>query len=183
MSAIIIGLFLFALDNTILADVQPKIATEFGAVNRVAWLAVAFMIPTLALMLPNGQLFQTFNIKWLYIAGVVTFEIGSAICGAAPTMTVLIFGRAIAGVGCTLIYTGSLMLITINTTERERYISGLRGVNVGRCIWDLWGRRGVPARFWDRLSEGRWLLVMRVGDGRFTLTFPSAGLLLLFRSS
>jgi MFS family permease len=126
MSSIIIGLFLFALDTTILADVQPKIATEFDAVNRVAWLAVALMIPSLGLMLPNGQIFQTFNVKWLYIAGVVTFEIGSALCGAAPTMTFLIFARAIAGVGCTLIYTGSLVLITINTTERERYPSQLQ---------------------------------------------------------
>ena len=123
MSAILLGLFLFALDNTILADIQPKIVTEFNSVDRVAWLAVAMMIPTLAMMLPNGQLFQTFNAKWLYISGVILFEIGSALCGGAPTMTFLIFARAIAGVGCTLIYTGSLVLITVNTSERERYAS------------------------------------------------------------
>ena len=57
----------------------------------------------------------------MYIFGVVTFEIGSAVCGAAPTMTVLIFGRALAGLGGTFIYSGSLVLITGHTDKIERY--------------------------------------------------------------
>ena len=120
MFSILIGLFLFALDNTILADVQPKIATDFGAVDKVAWLGVAMLIPTLALMLPSGQIFETFDVKWLYILGIVTFEAGSAICGAAPSMTILIVGRAVAGFGNAFIYTGSLVLITVNTNVMER---------------------------------------------------------------
>jgi MFS family permease len=121
--AILIGLFLFALDNTILADVQEKIVDEFGSVDKVAWLAVAFMIPTAGLTLPNGQIFQAFNAKWLYIFGVATFEAGSALCGAAPNIIVFIFARGIAGLGAAFIYSGSLFLITVNTNEMERHFA------------------------------------------------------------
>lgn len=54
---------------------------------------------------------------------VVLFEAGSALCGAAPNINALIVGRVLAGLGATGIYTGSLFLISVNTTEEERYFS------------------------------------------------------------
>jgi MFS family permease len=120
MVSILVGLFLFALDNTIVADVQPAIVEEFQAVDKIAWLATAFFLSGTALMLPFGQFFQIFNAKWFYILGIVVFEVGSAICGAAPNINALIVGRAIAGIGATAIYTGSLFLISVNTSEAER---------------------------------------------------------------
>ena len=108
------------MDNTIVADVQPAIVEEFQAVDRIAWLASAFFLSGTALMLPFGQLYQIFNAKWLYILGILVFEVGSAICGAAPNMSALIVGRAIAGIGATSIYTGSLFHISVNTNEQER---------------------------------------------------------------
>lgn len=47
----------------------------------------------------RGKLFGIFSAKWLYLASVVLFEIGSALCGAAPNMNAFIVGRAIAGLG------------------------------------------------------------------------------------
>jgi len=120
MVSILVGLFLFALDNTIVADVQPAIVEEFQAVDKIAWLATAFFLSGTALMLPFGQFFQIFNAKWFYILGILVFEVGSAICGAAPNINALIVGRAIAGIGATAIYTGSLFLISVNTSEAER---------------------------------------------------------------
>jgi MFS family permease len=117
---------------------------DFGAVDKVAWLAVAFMTPSLAFMLSNGQLFQTFNIKWMYIAGVVIFEAGSALCGAAPSMTILILGRVIGGIGSTFIYTGSIVLITVNTNESERFGSCKAGNDFSdRYIWGWLERPGA----------------------------------------
>ena len=114
---------MFALDSTIVADVQPKIVDDFGAVELLPWLALAFMIPSVGLMLPNGQLFQTFNAKWLYITGVVIFEVGSALCGAAPNIIVFIIARAVSGIARAFIYSGTLFLISVNTNETERYTS------------------------------------------------------------
>ena len=48
------------------------------------------------------------NAKWLYISCIIIFEVGSAVCGAAPSMDALIVGRAICGLGGTGMYTGVL---------------------------------------------------------------------------
>ena len=141
MFAFLIGLFLFALDNTIVADVQPAIVNDFQSVDKISWLATAFFMATvgmspkfplrfvlrtflmIATVLPFGQMSMIFPAKWFYIAMVVLFEAGSALCGGAPNMNVLIIGRVLAGLGATGIYTGSLFLISVNTTEEERFSS------------------------------------------------------------
>src|SRR5262245_29795373 len=51
MFAFLVGLFLFALDNTIVADVQPAIVNDLQAVDKISWLATAFFLPP-AGMLP-----------------------------------------------------------------------------------------------------------------------------------
>jgi MFS family permease len=99
IAAILIGLFLFSLDNTIVADIQPAIVEDFQSVDQIAWLAAGFFLSASTLTLPFGQLYQVFNAKWLYISSVVIFEVGSALCGGAPNMAALIVGRAIAGIG------------------------------------------------------------------------------------
>lgn len=65
-------------------------------------------------------MYGQFDPKWLYIYCVLGFEIGSAVCGAAPSMNALIIGRAIAGLGGAGMYLGVVMLLSIFTTETER---------------------------------------------------------------
>jgi len=119
--SILVGLFLFSLDNTIVANVQPTIIEQFQAVDQIAWVATGYFISKASLTLSSGQLFQMFNAKWLYVASVIIFEVGSTISGAAPNINVLIIGRVISGIGATGIYTGSLFLLSVNTSEQERY--------------------------------------------------------------
>jgi MFS family permease len=89
-------------------------------VDKISWLASAFFLSGTALMLPFGQFFQIFNAKWFYILSILVFEVGSALCGGAPNMNALIVGRAIAGIGATGIYTGSMFLLSVNTSDHER---------------------------------------------------------------
>src|SRR5947207_12169763 len=122
MFSFLVGLFLFALDNTIVADIQPAIVDEFHSVDKIPWLATAFFLSatgttirpfsflTIAFILPLGRFCAIFNAKWLYIISVAIFELGSALCGAAPNMNALIIGRTIAGLGAVGIYTGSIFL-------------------------------------------------------------------------
>ena len=65
-------------------------------------------------------MYGTFNAKHNYVIAVVLFEIGSAICGAANMMDVLIFGRALAGLGGAGLYVGVLTLLSALTTPQER---------------------------------------------------------------
>ncbi|KAG9233585.1 major facilitator superfamily domain-containing protein [Amylocarpus encephaloides] len=110
--SILSSTFLFALDNTIVADIQPVIVLHFNDVKNLTWL--------------SGKIFGQFNAKWTYILCVVLFELGSAVCGAAPSMDALIIGRAICGVGGSGMYVGVMTLLAATTTinERPMYIGG-----------------------------------------------------------
>jgi len=124
--AILSSTFLFALDNTIVADVQPAIVLHFGSVDKLAWLSVAFLVGAAATNLVWGKIYGQFNSKWMYIFCVFLFELGSAVCGAAPNMDALIIGRAICGVGGSGMYVGVMTLLASTTTMHERpmYVGG-----------------------------------------------------------
>ena len=114
------SMFLYALDNTIVADVVPSITKDLGNSELLPWLSVGFMIGGVAVALPFGKLFGLYNVKWLYIISLALFMIGSALCGAAPTMNAMIVGRVIAGIGGNGMYLGVITLLSVNTTEQER---------------------------------------------------------------
>lgn len=112
--------FLYGLDTTIAADVQPNIVKSLGQIQKLTWIGAGFPLGSVATILPIGYAYGLFNIKHFYIISVILFEIGSAICGAAPTMDALIVGRVIAGSGGAGMYLGVLNYISVFTTIRER---------------------------------------------------------------
>jgi hypothetical protein len=77
--SILSSTFLFALDNTIVADIQPVIVMHFNDVKNLTWLSIAFLIGAAATNLIWGKIFGQFNAKWTYILCVLLFELGSAI--------------------------------------------------------------------------------------------------------
>lgn len=82
------------------------------------------MIGGVSFVLPFGSLYALFDAKKLYIGSVVTFSVGSALCGAAPSLNAFIVGRVIAGVGGIGMYLGVMTLLSVNTslTERPMYL-------------------------------------------------------------
>jgi MFS family permease len=107
---VLVGLYatalLYGLDTTITADVQAAVLSSLGQLPKLGWLGIGFPMGSAATILPIGVSYGLFNIKWLYIASIILFELGSALCGAAPTMTALIVGRVIAGIGGAGMYLG-----------------------------------------------------------------------------
>lgn len=80
----------------------------------------------------RGQCYANFDAKYIYILCVALFEVGSAICGAAPAMDALIVGRAICGIGGSGMYAGVMTLLSVTTSEHERPIYfGLTGLTWG----------------------------------------------------
>lgn len=73
----------------------------------------------------RGKLYCHFDIKVIFIAAICLFEVGSAVCGAAPTMNAMIVGRAICGVGGGGIYIGTINILTAFTelSRRPFYMS------------------------------------------------------------
>ncbi|KAF2802515.1 MFS general substrate transporter [Mytilinidion resinicola] len=132
VTAILSSVFLFALDQTIVADVQPNIIAEFGSIDKLPWLSVSFLLGNASTNLFWGRIYGQFNPKWIYVLCVAIFEIGSTVCGAAPSMNALIIGRALAGLGGGGMYLGVMMMLSLFTTplERAKYI-GIIGVVFG----------------------------------------------------
>lgn len=130
--SVLISTFLFALDNTIVADIQPAIVERFGQVSKLSWLSVAFLVAAIGTNLFWGKMYSQFDAKYMYLFTVFLFEAGSAICGAANSMDLLIFGRALCGLGGVGLYAGVMTLLSVTTTEHERpmYI-GLTGLTWG----------------------------------------------------
>ncbi|KAL3481331.1 major facilitator superfamily domain-containing protein [Aspergillus californicus] len=120
MSSILSSIFFYALDNTVVADIQPVIINDLGELDKLTWLSVAFLLGATATNLIWGKVYGQFNAKWTYILNVLVFEIGSAICGAAPSMNVMIVGRALCGVAGAGLYVGVMTLIAMTTTMPER---------------------------------------------------------------
>lgn len=124
--ALYVGTFVYGLDTTIAADVQGAVVERFGHVEQLAWIGTGFPLGSIAVITFWGKLYGTFNMKWSFAVAMVTFQVGSAVCGAAPTMTALIVGRVIAGAGGAGIFMGTLQYFTALSLPRERgtYLSG-----------------------------------------------------------
>ncbi|KAJ5201513.1 Major facilitator superfamily domain general substrate transporter [Penicillium cinerascens] len=154
LASILASTFLYALDATVVADLQPVIVRDLGGVTKLSWLSVAFLLSATATNLIWGRVYGHFNTKWFYIFHVALFEVGSAICGAAPSINVMILGRAIAGVGGSGLYVGCMTLIAMTTTISERpvYISctGLSwglGIVLGPVIGGAFSESSVGWRW------------------------------------
>lgn len=153
--SILASTFLYALDATVVADLQPVIVQELGGIEKIPWLSVAFLLSATATNLVWGRMYGHFTAKWFYIFHVTIFEVGSAICGAAPSIYVMILGRAIAGVGGSGLYLGCMTLIATTTTiiaERPIYISctGLTwglGIVLGPVIGGAFSESSVGWRW------------------------------------
>jgi MFS family permease len=86
-------------DRTIVAVAIPAISNDFKSIQDIAWYGSAYMLTGACSMPICGRLYQIYSTKWTFLVSILVFEIGSAICGAAPNSIALILGRAIAGLG------------------------------------------------------------------------------------
>ena len=93
--ALCLSVFCMALDNTIISTAIPRITDEFKAIDDVGWYGSAYLLTTCAFQLFFGKLYTFLSIKWVYIVAIAIFEVGSAVCGAAPNSPALIVGRAV----------------------------------------------------------------------------------------
>ncbi|TPX18617.1 uncharacterized protein E0L32_002474 [Thyridium curvatum] len=152
--SILSSIFLYALDATVVADIQPVIVKEFNSIADLSWLSNAFLLTATATNMVWGRIYGQFNSKWFYIFNVALFEVGSALCGAAPNMSAMIVGRAICGIGGAGLYVGCMTLIAATTSMRERplYVSGTGftwglGIVLGPIIGGAFDRSSVGWRW------------------------------------
>jgi MFS family permease len=127
-----LALFLVALDRTIIATAVPRITDEFGSLGDIGWYGSAYMLTTSCSQLIFGRIYKHYDMKWTFLISILVFEIGSAICGAAPNSASFIAGRAIAGTASAGIFSGCMMImIPMVPLHKRPMFQGLFGMVFG----------------------------------------------------
>ena len=94
----------------------------------VGWYGSAYLLTGSSFILLFGKIYTFYSPKWVLLSAVGLFEIGSAICGAAPNSTAFIVGRAIAGWGSAGVFTGGMITVQYILPLRKRpLVMGLMG--------------------------------------------------------
>ncbi|MDX6738398.1 MFS transporter [Actinocorallia sp. A-T 12471] len=99
IAALMLGILLGALDQTIVSTALPTIVSEFGGLNHLSWVVTAYLLASTASTPLWGKLGDQYGRKPLYVAAIIVFLVGSALCGAAWDMLSLIVFRAFQGLG------------------------------------------------------------------------------------
>ncbi|XUY27415.1 MDR family MFS transporter [Agrobacterium sp. rho-8.1] len=148
------AMFMATLDNQIVSTALPTIVGEFGALERFGWIGSAYLLATSAVMPVYGKLGDLFGRKYVMMAAIVIFTMGSLACGLAWSMDSLIAARVLQGLGG-----GGIMvsIFSVNADlfearERARYqsysslvimASGSVGPILGGTMSDLFGWRSI----------------------------------------
>lgn len=117
-----IGFFMVLLDASIVTIALPTIQSNLHAsLSGLQWVVDSYTLPFAVLLLTAGALGDRFGRKRLFLVGLAIFTLGSALCGIAPTLELLIMGRVLQGVGGAALSPGSLSVLASAFPEpRER---------------------------------------------------------------
>jgi EmrB/QacA subfamily drug resistance transporter len=98
-AAVVSGLLLSMLDQTIVGTALPEIVGELGGPSWYVWAFTAYLVPATVLLPVAARLSDRWGRRSVLLLGTGAFVAGSVVCAAAPTMAVLTTGRAVQGAG------------------------------------------------------------------------------------
>jgi EmrB/QacA subfamily drug resistance transporter len=157
--AIMLGMLMAALDQTIVATALPTIVADLGDAGHQSWVVTSYLLASTIITALAGRLGDLFGRKRVFQAAVTFFVIGSALCGIAQSMAMLVGARALQGLGGGAITVTATALIgeIIPLRDRGRYQGALGAVfGVTTVIGPLLG-----GYFTDHLSW-RWAFYVNV---------------------
>jgi EmrB/QacA subfamily drug resistance transporter len=119
-SGLMMTLLLAALDQTIVATALPQIVNDLGGITQYSWVFTAYMLTSTVTVPLYGRLGDVHGRRPLMLISISIFLAGSALCGAADSMTQLIVFRAIQGIGAGGLFPLSLAVIGSIVPARDR---------------------------------------------------------------
>ncbi len=117
-----IGAFMGNLDVSIVNISLPAIAHTFGTSisGSLEWVVIGYLIVIASVLLTIGRLADTLGRKPIWVTGLVVFTAGSALCGAAPTLPLLIGARGLQGLGAACLMAVGPAILTGGFPPQER---------------------------------------------------------------
>jgi EmrB/QacA subfamily drug resistance transporter len=124
LGALLLGMFLATLDQTIVSTALPTIAGDLHGLNHLTWVITSYLLTSTISTPLWGKLGDLFGRKKLYQASIVIFLVGSALAGLSHSLTELILFRALQGVGAGGVIVGAQAIMgdVISPRQRGRYM-------------------------------------------------------------
>jgi len=177
LGGLMMGMFLAALDQTIVSTALKSIVEEFDGLNHYTWVVTAYLLTSTASTPLYGKISDIYGRRVVFQFAIVTFLIGSFLAGASQNMEQLIATRALQGLGA-----GGLMALTfviigdiVSPRERGRY-QGYFG-----AVWGLSSVAGplLGGFFSDNaqilgVTGWRWIFYINIPFGIAALVITSA---------
>lgn len=120
MLAVMSGLLLVALDQTIVATALSSIVSEFNSYSSLGFVVTAYLLTSTVTVPLAGKLSDMFGRRLILIIGVATFTIASLLSGLAPSMEWLIVWRLVQGIGGGMITANAFTIVGDLFSPRER---------------------------------------------------------------
>ncbi|MEV4363433.1 MDR family MFS transporter [Nonomuraea sp. NPDC049625] len=161
--AVLGGMFLAMLDQTIVGTALPRITAELGGTTLYVWVVTAYLLTSTVTVPLYGRLSDQHGRKALLLIGMVVFVAGSALCGAAQDMPQLIAFRALQGLGAGALLPLSMALVM------EMFPPGTNGARVQGALGGVMGLTYLAGPFLGGLftdhATWRWAFYVNVPIG------------------
>ncbi|MDC3414024.1 MFS transporter [Aquibacillus sp. 3ASR75-11] len=134
LAAVILGMFMAAIEATIVSTATPSIVADVGGFSLFTWVFSAFLLMQAVTIPIYGKLADLFGRKSIFTIGVIIFLIGSILCGFVKTMPMLIVFRSIQGIGAGAVQPIATTIVGDIYTKEERakiqgYLASVWGIS------------------------------------------------------
>ncbi len=173
MGGLMAGMFLAALDQSIVGTALPRITSELGGLDKLSWVVTAYMLTSTSSTPLWGKISDLYGRKMVFQAAILTFVLGSLLSGLAQGIGELIAFRAVQGLGGGGLFALALATMGDIVPPRER---GRYGGYFG-AVWGTSSVLGpVLGGFFADGPGWRWIFFVNIPIGIVALLVTSSAL-------